>query len=293
VAHSPVVTRRRLGYELRRLRTVSKKTIEQAADELECSPAKISRLETGRGVPKQRDVRDLLRLYGVSANEVVYEEMLELASEGQSQGWWNDYKDLDDDKLPEHIGRYIALEQGASALQGYEGDLVHGLLQTEAYAEAVIRDLSPTTSIEGPSRMVRLRMQRQEVLARHPDPLDLQVILGEAALMRPVGGPEVMRDQIHAIRDTILSHDNVTVRVMAHRSGVYPGIGSPFAIIHFVDAEDQDIVYLEGQAGAIYLEKEADVQRYKKIIANMWERVQSRDDSLALLKKHAELIMSS
>jgi hypothetical protein len=248
-------------------------------------------LETGRGVPKQRDVRDLLRLYGVGTNEVVYEEMLELATEGQSQGWWNDYKDLDDDKLPEHIGRYIALEQGASTLQGYDGDVIHGLLQTEAYAEAVIRDFSPTTSIEDPARMVRLRMQRQEVLTRRPDPLDLQVILGEAALMRPVGGPEVMRDQIHAIRDTILSHDNVTVRVMALRSGVFPGIGSPFAIIHFVDAEDQDIVYLEGQAGATYLEKEAEVQRYKKIIANMWERVQSRDDSLALLEKHAEQIM--
>ena len=92
MAHSPVVTRRRLGSELRRLRTISKKTIEQAAEELECSPAKISRLETGRGVPKQRDVRDLLRLYGVGANEVVYEEMLDLASEGQSQGWWNDFE---------------------------------------------------------------------------------------------------------------------------------------------------------------------------------------------------------
>ncbi len=293
MAHSPVVTRRRLGSELRRLRAVSKKTIEQAAEELECSPAKISRLETGRGVPKQRDVRDLLRLYGVGANEVVYEEMLELASEGQSQGWWNDYNDLDDDKLPEHIGRYIALEQGASALQGYEGDLVHGLLQTEAYADAVIRELSPTTSTEDRARMVQLRMQRQEALSRDPDPLDLQMILGETALMRPVGGASVMRDQIHAIRDTVLSHDNVTVRIMALRSGLYRGIGSPFAIIHFVDAEDQDIVYLEGHAGATYLEKAADVQRYGKIIADMWERVQSRDDSLALLDKHAEQIVLS
>ncbi len=93
MAHSPVVTRRRLGAELRRLRMNSSKTIEQAAEELECSPAKISRLETGRGVPKLRDVRDLLRLYGVGSDEVVYEELAELASEGQSQGWWNDFRD--------------------------------------------------------------------------------------------------------------------------------------------------------------------------------------------------------
>jgi transcriptional regulator with XRE-family HTH domain len=292
VAHSPVVTRRRLGTELRRLRVVSGKTIEQAADELECSAAKISRLETGRGVPKQRDVRDLLRLYGVGPDEVVHEEMLELASEGQSQGWWNDFKDLDDDKLPEHIGRYIALEQGASVIQGFEGDFVHGLLQTEAYADAVIRELSPSTSNENRSRMVQLRMTRQDVLKRSPDPLDLRVILSESALMRPVGGPAVMRDQLHALRDKIVSHDNVKVRIMALRSGVHLGLGSPFSIIHFKEENDQDVVYLEGHAGATYLEKATDVARYSKIVDGLWERVQSRDESMALLEKHAEQILT-
>ena len=290
MAHSPVVTRRRLGTELRRLRTTSGKTIEQAADELECSPAKISRLETGRGVPKQRDVRDLLRLYDVQPDDVVYEELLELASEGQSQGWWHDFRDLGDDRLPEHIGRYIALEQGARLIQGYEGDLVHGLLQTEAYADAVIRELSPTTSTEGRGRMVQLRMERQKVLNRTPDPLQLRVIISEAALMRPVGGAEVMRDQLHALRDKILSHDNVRVRIMALRSGVHPGLGSPFSIIHFDDTGDQDIVYLEGQAGATFLEKPTDAARYSKIMDELWDRVQSRDESMALLEEHAKKI---
>jgi len=269
---------------------ISSKTIDQAADELECSPAKISRLETGRGVPKQRDVRDLLRLYGVHPDEVVHEELLELASEGQSQGWWNDFRDLGDEGLPEHIGRYIALEQGATLLEGYEGDLIHGLLQTEEYAEAVIRELSPTTSATDRARMVQLRMERQKALSRKQDPLDLRVIIGEAALMRPVGGGEVMRDQLHALRDTILSHDNVKVRIMALRRGVHPGLGSPFSIIQFADPGDQDVVYLEGQSGATYLEKPSDVARYSKIIDQLWELVQSRDESLAMLEEHAEKI---
>jgi transcriptional regulator with XRE-family HTH domain len=292
VAHSPVVTRRRLGAELRRLRMISSKTIEQAADELECSEAKISRLETGRGVPKQRDVRDLLRLYGVQPDEVVYEELLDLASEGQSQGWWNDFKDLGDEGLPEHIGRYIALEQGATRLEGYEGDLIHGLLQTEAYADAVIRELSPATSPADRARMVQLRMERQKVLNRTPDPLELRMIIGEPALMRPVGGGKVMRDQLHALRDKIVSHDNVRVRIMALRSGVHHGLGSPFAIIHFADTGDQDVVYLEGQVGATYLERPADVVRYSKIVEGLWERVQSRDESIALLEEHAEKIVN-
>jgi transcriptional regulator with XRE-family HTH domain len=290
VAHSPVVTRRRLGAELRRLRMSSKKTIEQAADELECSEAKISRLETGRGVPKQRDVRDLLRLYGIQPDEVVYEDLLELAAEGQSQGWWNDFKDLDDDRLPEHIGRYVALEQGARLIQGYEGDLIHGLLQTEAYADAVIQELSPTGSPQERARMVQLRMERQKVLNRTPDPLELRMIIDESALMRPVGGGKVMRDQLHSLRDTIISHDNVRVRIMALRSGVYRGLGSPFSIIHFPDEGDQDVVYLESQAGALYLEKPNDVAKYLKIVEDLWERVQSREESVRLLEEHAKEI---
>ncbi len=272
---------------------MSNKTIEQAAEELECSEAKISRLETGRGVPKQRDVRDLLRLYGVQQEEVVYEELLELASEGQSQGWWNDYKDLGDERLPEHIGRYIALEQGATMLQSYEGDLIHGLLQTEDYADALIRDLSPGRSPQERARMVQLRMERQKVLNRDPDPLDLRVIIDESALMRPIGGGDIMRDQLHALRDTIVSHENVRVRIMGLRSGAYPGLGSPFSIIHFADAGDQDVVYLEGQAGAIYLERPADVTRYSKIVDQLWERVRSRDESIALLEEHAEKIVKT
>ncbi len=136
--------------------------------------------------------------------------------------------------------------------------------------------------------MVELRMERQKVLTRDPDPLDLRVIIGESALMRPVGGAAVMRDQLHALRDKIVSLDNVRVRIMALRSGVYLGLGSPFAIIHFSDPGDQDVVYLEGHAGATYLEKVADVERYSKILEGLWERVESRDESVALLEAHAE-----
>jgi hypothetical protein len=238
-------------------------------------------------------VRDLLRLYGVGVNELAYEEMLDLASDGQTQGWWSDFRDLDDEQLPEHIGRYVALEQGASVVQGYEGHLVHGLLQTEEYADAVIREVSPTTSAEERSRMVKLRMTRQEALVRSPDPLDLQVILDESVLIRPVGGPTVMRDQIQALREKILSHENVKVRIMALRGGAYRGLGSPFSIIHFRDTEDQDVVYLEGQAGGTYLERPNDVAKYSKMINGLWERVGSREDTLALLETHAERIGTS
>ena len=182
----------------------------------------------------------------------------------------------------------LRLSKARRVIQGYEGDLIHGLLQTEPYADAVIRELSPTTSVEDRARMVQLRMERQKALSRELDPLDLRLIIGEAALMRPVGGAAVMRDQLHALRDKIVSHRNVRVRIMALRSGVYLGLGSPFSIIHFADPGDQDVVYLEGHAGATYLEKPSDVTRYSTIMDQLWERVQSRDESMTMLEEHAE-----
>ena len=126
------------------------------------------------------------------------------------------------------------------------------------------------------------------MLSRSPDPLELRVVIGEAALVRPVGGTGVMRDQLHALYDKIVSHENVRLRIMALRSGVYLGLGSPFSIIHFADPGDQDVVYLEGQVGATYLEKPSDVSRFSKMLEGLWERVESREESIALLEQHAE-----
>jgi transcriptional regulator with XRE-family HTH domain len=269
------------------LRVAAGKTIDDAAAALECSSAKISRLETGQGVPKIRDVRDLLRLYDVEDDEVAG-RLFGLATEGQSQGWWEDYKDLTPEPGTEYVGRYIALEQEASAILGYEGDLIHGLLQTAEYADALLAALAPEASAEQRGRMVELRMKRQEILrgrVRLP-PLRLQVVIGEAAILRPVGNPKIMKGQLQAIRELVDERsDNVDLQVMPLAAGPHAGLGSPFSIVHFADANDQDVVYLEGSQGGTFLERQSDVDRYTRLLEALRARALPRDDSLAEIDK--------
>jgi transcriptional regulator with XRE-family HTH domain len=287
LTRSPVVSRRRLGSELRSLREASGKTIEDAATALECSSAKISRLETGKGVPKNRDVRDLLRLYGVDDDELAG-RLFALASDGQSQGWWEDYKDLTPEPGTEYVGRYIALEQEANSILGYEGDLIHGLLQTVEYAEALLAALAPDVSAEQRRRMVELRMKRQVILRGRTGlpPLHLRVVIGEPAILRPVGSPKIMQRQLQAIRELLDERpDNVNLQVMPLAAGPHAGLGSPFSIVHFDDANDQDVVYLEGSQGGTFLERQPEVDRYTRLLETLQAQALSRDDSLAAIDK--------
>jgi transcriptional regulator with XRE-family HTH domain len=269
------------------LREASGKTIEDAAAALECSSAKISRLETGKGVPKNRDVRDLLRLYGVDDDELAG-RLFALATDGQSQGWWEDYKDLAPEPGTEYVGRYIALEQEASSILGYEGDLVHGLLQTAEYADALLAALAPDVPAEQRDRMVELRMKRQAILrgrAQLP-PLNLRVVMGEAAILRPVGGPKIMQRQLQAIRELVDERpDNVELQVMPLSAGPHAGLGSPFSIVHFDDANDQDVVYIEGSQGGTFLERQPDVDRYAHLLEALRTQALSRGESLAAIDK--------
>lgn len=284
---SPVVPRRRLGSELRRLRDDAGKTIEDAATALECSSAKISRLETGKGVPRIRDVRDLLQLYGVDDDELAG-RLFALVTDGQSQGWWEDYKDLTVEPGAEYAGRYVALEQEATAILGYEGDLIHGLLQTAEYAEALLAALAPDVSDEQRGRMVELRMKRQVILrerATQP-PLDLQVVIGEPGILRPVGSIKVMQRQLQAIRELVDERpDNVNLQVMPLAAGPHAGLGSPFSIVHFEDPKDQDVVYLEGSQGGTFLERQPDVDRYTRLLERLRVQALSREESSAAIDK--------
>ena len=237
MTRSPVVPRRRLGSELRSLREASGKTIEEAAAALECSSAKISRLETGKGVPKNRDVRDLLRLYGVDDDELAG-RLFALATEGQSQGWWEDYKDLAQETGTEYVGRYVALEQEATSIHRLRGRHDPRICCRPPSTPMPCWPRSPRTcTLEQRERMVELRMKRQAILRERAQlpPLRLRVSSsGEPAILRPVGS-----HQDHA---TATAGDSGTSRRAvgqrrpagdAARGGPHAGLGSPFSIVHF------------------------------------------------------------
>lgn len=263
----PVVPRRRLGAELRTLRERTGLTIEDVAKELECSVSKVSRLETGQGIPKARDVRDLLDRYKVT-DQAHRDRMLRWVREGQRQGWWQDFSDVlapdpEDPLLPDNLSRFVAFEQDASEVRSFETTLVHGLLQTEDYARAVLSALS-TADPEATDRLVEFRMRRQDRLYVDEDPLRIHVILDEAVLHRPVGGEQVMRAQLNRLLGAA-QRPNITIQVLPFSVGAHRSVDGSFLVLAFPDSDDNDLVYAESHLGQLYLEKQHDVEVYKQI----------------------------
>ncbi|WP_030804894.1 helix-turn-helix domain-containing protein [Streptomyces sp. NRRL F-2799] len=260
---NPTVRRRRLGQELRKLRELKGMTAEEVADRLLVSQSKISRLENGRRSISQRDVRDLCGVYEVEDQRVV-DSLMEMARDSRQQGWWHTFGDI-----PYSV--YIGLETDAQSLRVYEPQLVTGLLQTRAYAEALVRGALPETSTAEIEKRVNVRMRRQERVTDDSNPLRLWVVLDEAALHRVVGSKLIMREQLeHLIELSNLPH--VTVQVLPFEVGAHPGLNGQYAILEFADAADSSVVYLEGVTSDLYLEKAPDVQKY----AVMYEHLRAQ-----------------
>ncbi|MEU6666396.1 helix-turn-helix transcriptional regulator [Streptomyces sp. NPDC046727] len=260
---NPTVRRRRLGQELRRLRELKGMTAEEVAERLLVSQSKISRLENGRRSISQRDVRDLCGVYEVEDQRIV-DSLMEMARDSRQQGWWHTFGDI-----PYSV--YIGLETDAESLRVYEPQLVTGLLQTRAYAEALVQGALPETSTAEIEKRVQVRMRRQERITAEINPLRLWVVLDEASLRRVVGSPLVMREQLeHLIEMSQLPH--VTVQVLPFEVGAHPGLNGQYAILEFADAADSSVVYLEGVTSDLYLEKAQDVQKY----AVMYEHLRAQ-----------------
>ncbi|MGY5099853.1 helix-turn-helix domain-containing protein [Streptomyces sp. 900105245] len=260
---NPTVRRRRLGQELRRLRELKGMTAEEVAERLLVSQSKISRLENGRRSISQRDVRDLCGVYEVDDQRIV-DSLMEMARDSRQQGWWHTFGDI-----PYSV--YIGLETDAESLRVYEPQLVTGLLQTRAYAEALVQGALPETSTAEIEKRVQVRMRRQERITAEGTPLRLWVVLDEAALRRVVGSKPVMREQLeHLIEMSQLPH--VTVQVLPFEVGAHPGLNGQYAILEFTDAADSSVVYLEGVTSDLYLEKAQDVQKY----AVMYEHLRAQ-----------------
>ncbi|KMS70248.1 MULTISPECIES: helix-turn-helix domain-containing protein [Streptomyces] len=269
---NPTVRRRRLGQELRRLRELKGMTAEEVAERLLVSQSKISRLENGRRSISQRDVRDLCGVYEVEDQRIV-DSLMEMARDSRQQGWWHTFGDI-----PYSV--YIGLETDAESLRVYEPQLVTGLLQTRAYAEALVQGALPETSTAEIEKRVQVRMRRQERITAQANPLRLWVVLDEAALKRVVGSRLVMREQLeHLIEMSQLPH--VTVQVLPFDVGAHPGLNGQYAILEFADAADSSVVYLEGVTSDLYLEKAQDVQKY----AVMYEHLRAQSLNVEASRK--------
>ena len=282
-ASGPTVQRIVLGAQLRRLREAKEITTEHAAEAIRGSHSKISRMEHGRVGFKDRDVSDLLTLYGVTDPDE-RAGLLALAREAGNPGWWHDFGDL----LPHWFEPYISLEAAASVIRNYEVQFVPGLLQSPSYAREVIRLGYGSISSEELDRRVDLRMGRQRLLSKPAAPR-LWAALDEAVLRRLIGGPEVMREQVEHLIE-MAAHPGVTLQVVPFRVGGHSAAGGPFSILRFAEPELSDVVYLEQLTSALYIDKPTEVDRYLEVMERLCVQAETAADTVKLLEKiHAEL----
>jgi transcriptional regulator with XRE-family HTH domain len=269
------VVRRRLASELRRLRDAANLTCEDVAVRLECSSSKISRIETGRVLVTPRDVRELAQIYGVLEDE--RDRLVQLARESRQQGWLQTFGY----SLPAHVATYVDMESAAAKIRIYRGTRLYSLLQTPDYSEAIVAAAGAASVGRGgaqdPTAEVRAERQR---LAR-TTPQAIQAVLDEAALLRQVGGPEVMRGQIEHLIE--MSAAPITcIQVIPFSSGTIP-VDLPFVVLSFPDPADPDVVCVRYPTGMLWIEDTAEVEVYRALFGQLQASALSPEESVALM----------
>lgn len=278
----PTARRIILGAQLRRLREAAGISRAEAGYAIRGSESKISRLELGRVGFKERDVRDLLTMYGVT-DEVERSSVLAMVSGSNQRGWWHRFSDL----MPSWFQDYVGLEESTSRIQTYELQFVPGLMQTEEYVRAVAGHGQRREPSEETERRVALRLHRQKVLQR-PGAPKLWAVVDESVLHRPIGGRRVMRRQLeHLLEITQQSH--VSLQVVPYAVAGHSAEGA-FTMLRFAEPELPDVVYIEHLAGALYLDRLEEIELYGRVFDRLTVDAETPERSRQLMSKiRAEL----
>ncbi|MEU4107413.1 helix-turn-helix domain-containing protein [Streptomyces sp. NPDC048208] len=273
---APTVLRMVLGRRLQERRQEAGVSLEDAARALRVTALTIRRLEKAEVALKPLYVEKLLDTYGADRQE--QDEFVAFAERANEPGWWHAYRDV----VPGWFSAYVSLETGAKTLRTYEPHYVTGLLQTHAYARAVLSGGFPNDGDEDLARRVDLRLRRQALLERADSPT-LWVVMEEAVLHRAVGGPEVMREQIERLLE-LSELEHVSVDVVPFTAGAHVGACAPFTYFRFEEPELPDIVYSEILSGAMYLDQRSDVVAHLEA-HNRMSLLSSDAQSRALLNR--------
>ncbi|MEV5409747.1 helix-turn-helix transcriptional regulator [Thermopolyspora sp. NPDC052614] len=282
IKRGPTVRRRRLAGELRRLRERSEMTLEETAEKLGWSPAKLSRIETARVGLTSPDLAHMLDIYDLPEGKRA--GLIALGRSARKRGWWDAYAD----SLPSDFPAYIELEADAALIRSYDGMIVNGLLQTDEYAREINR--ASLMGLRAPAevdRRVEVRMTRQELLLRKENPLRFWTVIDEAALIRQVGSAAIMREQYAKLLE-FSDRDNVTIQVLPSTNGAHPGTAGKFSIIEFRELHDPEVVYLENLTGNLYIESDVEIYQYSLAFDHIRAMALAPEESRLLIARLAE-----
>jgi transcriptional regulator with XRE-family HTH domain len=286
-AFGPTIPRRRLRSELRTARDAAGLTQEQVAHRLEWSVSKIIRIEAGAVGVSTTDLRALLNVYGLRGAEHV-EELVDLARMSRKRSWWSAIKE---ERISLNQRMLIGLETETTTVHHYHSMLVPGLLQTEAYATAIIRDCGvPPPTQDSVQTRLHVRLTRQRQTLQRSNPPQLNVIVDEVALRRPVGDPTIARQQLNHLLE-LGREPHISIRVVPLHAGAHPGIVfGGIAILQFEDSADADVVYVEGGEGDSLSDESEKISMYWTIMNRLQEKALTTEDSARLIARIKESI---
>lgn len=273
--HIPTVRARRLGAELEKLRERRHMSPDDVADAIGGSRFKVRNVELAKVQAKAPYLKALLNLYGV-LNTAQGAALLELARDAWRRGWWTDYADV-------FAGSFISLEDQAAKIRSWQPQLIPGLLQIEDYARAVIRaGLGDEATEAEIDRRWQARRNRQALLTREEHAPQFEVVLDEAVLERPIGGPDVLRAQLRHLTE-MAEHPNISVQVLAKAAGEHAGLEGPLVILSFPGDIHPDVSYGDLFLGDIYLESADDVVRSNLTMGRIQKAALSPRESIELI----------
>lgn len=273
------IRQRQLARTLRQLREEAGLTLDEAAPKLDWSTSKLGRIETARQGVHVHGVRSMLDLYDVGGDR--WTEIIELARSARQKGWWHAYGPYG----PNDKG-YPALEADAAVVHDYQLAYVPGLLQTADYARALFRASPPPRTEAELDRDVQVRLLRQRRLTEGPT-LELVAVVDESALHRPIGGIDVMREQLRYLVEQA-ELPSVCFQVVPVSVGMHPGLDGAFSVLGFEEPDEPPIAFMENGATALYLEKEAEVRAWRLVFDRLRSEALSPRDSVALVRRLAD-----
>ncbi|MBO4258585.1 helix-turn-helix domain-containing protein [Streptomyces griseorubiginosus] len=280
---APTLLKMLVGVQLAGFREDVGLSQEQAARAVGFSPAKLSRIEAGKGrrPPTEDDVRALLQLYRTDDHETSV--LLQLLRRAGEPGWWQRF---DKRLMPEWFDRLVGLQEAAEAIRTFEIQYVPGLLQTPAYTRAVVERGLPSAPAREVERRVELRTRRRELLQR-PDPPQLWAVVDESVLWRVLGSREVMREQLeYLVKMAQLPHVTVQIVPLDVTNASAPAI--PVTYLRFGGLELPDVVYLEHIRSATFLEDRDETEEYRVTLDRLADEALNPRESLTLLRETAE-----
>ena len=284
-ARGPAGSKRKLGLWLKEQRTKAGLTGKQVANELGCGDPKVFRMEGGHAVPSKLELDHLFELFGVE-DDRERDLIRQLAADAKSRHWTSEFESV----MPPKFDIYVGREEDATSVRVYETHLIQGLLQTEDHMRPLLTATNPQEPASDVERLVEFRKRRQRILVRDPDPLNLWVVMDEAAIRRPVGGAEVHRAQLQHLLD-LTSMPNVNIQVIPESVGAHAGLSGPFSILEF-EPDEPEMIYIEGQGGNLYLDKAREIRRHKQLWNHIVDVAMSTAATTRYIKKVMEELPS-